>query len=131
MDELNYKIVSDVEVLNMLSNRTVHLHTRGGDYNLYMQWLAKGNTPLPKDAPDKSLALKKSENEYLMLLASLPIELSPSDTSDTIKQKLLDSGLDKVTVLEIAIEMLNAIHEVEIKGGSFYTLPSQLHVIEE
>ena len=128
---LNYKWVSEAEVLNIGANKIVHLHSRGSDYNLYMNWLAKGNTPLPKDDPDKGPALKQAENEYLMLLARLPIQLEPTDTSDVIKQKLLASGLDKLEVLEIAIEMLNAIHEVEIKGGSFYTLPVQLHVIEE
>jgi hypothetical protein len=81
----------------------------------------------------KSTKLKQAENEFIMLFASIPTEANilPTDNSPAIKTKLLDYyAADKVQALEIAVDLINAIHEVEIQGGSWYRLPSEPHVIE-
>ena len=75
----------------------------------------------------KPLPLKQAENEYLALLAGLQVTLEPGDNSDTITQKLEASGVTETEALKIGLKLLNAIHEVEIKGGSWYDLPSQPH----
>lgn len=79
----------------------------------------------------KSTALKTAENAYLTLLAGLTVTITAEDNSDTITEKLTASGMEKVDALEIGLKLLNAIHEVELQGGSWYDLPATLHNLEE
>ncbi|MDD5598563.1 MAG: hypothetical protein PHV82_11515 [Victivallaceae bacterium] len=82
----------------------------------------------------KSDKLKEAENEFLTLFAGIPSEvgIAPGDNSATIKTKLLAHySADKTSALEIAVDLLNAIHEVELQGGSWYDLPVVPHILEE
>ena len=78
----------------------------------------------------KPLPLKQAENEYLALLASLPITLEPGDNSAIITQKLEASGMTELEAVKTGLKLLNAIREVDIKGGSWYDLPTQPHILE-
>ncbi len=76
--------------------------------------------------------LKQAENDFLTLIASIPAEagIVPGDDAAGIKVKLLVYySDDKTTALEIAVNLLSAVHEVEINGGSWFDLPGQLHII--
>ena len=80
---------------------------------------------------NKSTVLKETENAYLTLVSSIP-GVEPGDNSDTITQKLETSEeLTDVQKVMLGLKLLNAVHEIELKGGSWYDLPSSLHVIEE
>ncbi|MDD5698498.1 MAG: hypothetical protein PHH77_07760 [Victivallaceae bacterium] len=78
----------------------------------------------------KSDKLKAAENAYLTLLAGLTVSITAEDNSDTIITKLTESGMNKVDAVEIGLKLLNAIHEIELQGGSWYDLPAQLHETE-
>ena len=79
----------------------------------------------------KSLRLKQAENAYLELLANVAstynVTILPGDNSDVISSKLRSAGLSDTDVLKVAVELLNGIREVELKGGSWYTLPQTPH----
>lgn len=75
----------------------------------------------------KSDKLKAAENAYLTLLAGLTVSITAEDNSDTIIAKLTESGMDKVDAVETGLKLLNAVHEIELQGGSWYDLPGELH----
>ena len=79
----------------------------------------------------KPLKLKQAENAYLTLLTGLTVSITAEDNSDSIITKLTASGMEKVDAVEIGLKLLNAVHEIELQGGSWYDLPTQLHNLEE
>ena len=78
----------------------------------------------------KSDNLKQAENAFLAVIESIPtsVGIAAGDNSASIKIKLLAYYIeDKTTALEIAVDLLNAIHEVEINGGAWSDLPDVPH----
>ena len=77
----------------------------------------------------KPLKLKQAENNYLALVASVPVVL-PGDNSEVITTKLeTTTALTDVQKVMLGLKLLNGIREVELAGGSWYGLPSVPHVI--
>ena len=78
----------------------------------------------------KPLKLKQAENAFLMLVATVP-GVQPGDNSDALTAKIeVAENLSDNEKTSLGLKLLNAIHEVELAGGSWYDLPSTLHNIE-
>lgn len=77
----------------------------------------------------KPLKLKQAENAFLSLVSTVP-NVSTGDNSDALTAKIEASSLTETEKLSLGMKLLNAIHEVELAGGSWYDLPETLHILE-
>lgn len=77
----------------------------------------------------KSLKLKQAENAFLQLVSTVP-NVAIGDNSDALTAKIEASEMSETAKLSMGMKLLNAIHEVEIQGGSWYDLPETLHIME-
>lgn len=77
----------------------------------------------------KSLKLKQAENAFLELVATVP-GVQPGDNSYALTAKIEASEMTNSQKTSLGLKLLNAIHEVEIQGGSWYDLPETLHIME-
>lgn len=77
----------------------------------------------------KSLKLKQAENSFLAIVMTVP-NVAIGDNSDVLTAKIEASELTETQKLSLGLKLLNAIHEVELQGGSWHDLPSVPHVIE-
>ncbi len=77
----------------------------------------------------KSTKLKTAENAYLCLLSDISekVTIAVGDNSDTIIEALTDAGLDESAAAVIGLKLLNAEHEIELQGGSWYDIPETAH----
>ena len=78
---------------------------------------------------NKPLKLKQAENAFLELVTTVP-GVQPGDNSDALTAKIEVSELTENQKLSLGMKLLNAIHEVELQGGSWYDLPQTLHSLE-
>lgn len=76
----------------------------------------------------KSLKLKQAENAFLTIVMTVP-NVAMGDNSDALTAKIEASDLTETQKLSLGLKLLNAIHEVELQGGSWYNLPSAPHAI--
>jgi hypothetical protein len=78
----------------------------------------------------KTLKLKQAENAFLSIVMQVP-NVAVGDNSDVLTAKIeSDTTMNETQKLSLGLKLLNAIHEVELQGGSWYDLPSVPHVIE-
>ena len=77
----------------------------------------------------KPLALKQAENDYFLVISTIPDAVF-TDNSSVLKNKIELSGLTDSEKNTLGILLMNAIREVDIKGGSWYDLPTQPHNLE-
>jgi len=80
----------------------------------------------------KPFKLKQAENAYLAVAAQVPGYVA-GDTASIISVKLqaaVNAGtITQTTALQIGLQLLGAIHDVEIAGGSWQDLPLTPHII--
>lgn len=76
----------------------------------------------------KPLALKQAENDYFSVVNQIP-DATYADNSSVLKSKIELSGLTDSEKNTLGILLMNAIREVDLKGGSWYDLPTQPHNI--
>jgi hypothetical protein len=79
----------------------------------------------------KPLVLKQAENNYFALIDTINIAetlaILYTDNSTEIMQKAESAGLSMTKKSYYGMLLQNAIHEVEINGGTWYDLPEQPH----
>lgn len=75
----------------------------------------------------KPLRLKRNENAYLLLLASLPVEITEDDDTVSVAKKLEASGTQPIEALTIAMKLQAAMMDIMQAGGTWYDLPKKLH----
>jgi len=77
-------------------------------------------------------ALKQAENDYFALIDTInsveSLNVLHSDNSAEIMQKANALSMTKKSYYGVLLQ--NTIREVELKGGSWYELPSQSHNLE-
>jgi hypothetical protein len=78
----------------------------------------------------KPLKLKEAENAFLALVSTVPGVVA-GDNSDALTAKIeAAEALTETQKISLGLKLLNAIHEVELQGGSWYDLPESLHVFD-
>lgn len=84
---MDYKILNDNIVLRLTDNANIPVDTANADYQTYLQWLSRGNTPEPADpVPNPRIAELKAE------LAALDIRrIRPTAEGDTAYLAILNA----------------------------------------
>ena len=82
----------------------------------------------------KPLSLKQAENDYFSLIDKINTDESAdllySDNSAELMQKAEAAGLSMTKKGYYGMLLQNSINEVNLKGGSWYDLPTQPHNLE-
>lgn len=86
-----YKLVNDDTVLLLEKNMFIPFDINNRDYQVYLEWLAAGNTPLPADPiPVPTITLTPVEQALILLLKLS----SPSDPADIAEKNDLLTKLN-------------------------------------
>jgi hypothetical protein len=112
-----YKLVyRQNTVLRLSDNAGIPMDERNADYQAYLAWLAKGNTPLPADEPTPAQLTKEEEIRQAPLTArqyflSHPaaitfVRLTPEEQDGQIEAMNLAQLKTVVKYLTVAVSML-------------------------
>ena len=75
----------------------------------------------------KALPLKRAENTYLNLIASIPGATSTDSMTDIMQKLEATSTITTVKKVSLGLQLLSAIREIEVNGGQCNQLPNVPH----